>query len=176
MVKNDKTTFLVYNTLVRRIYAFQPEPPPSSATSLLDLHILWFQFSSAAEYLMLFTAFHTLVFILLGGWSPGHLSGLVSPETSLPGPGPALNVGGVKFSSTFILLFHRFLFLPAGSSTSTWTLWGLYLVPEVSPTSSPSLTGSHVGLRLFLWPPSLLLIVPGLSSLLGSQDLGFQLR
>ena len=42
------------------------------------------------------------------------------------------------------------LFLPDGSVTFTWTWLALFLVPEVSLISSPSLTGPLVGLRLFL--------------------------
>ena len=53
--------------------------------------------------------------------------------------------------------------LLGGSLTSTWTLWDLCPILEVSPTCSPSSTGPYLGWRLFLCPPSLLLIVPELS-------------
>ena len=47
---------------------------------------------------------------------------------------------------------------------------------EVSPISLLSLTGALVGQRLFLCPPSLLLIVPELSSLVESWGLEFLQR
>ena len=62
----------------------------------------------------------------------------------------AATINGVKFTAMFGQLFPRFLFLPEDSPTSTWTSWGLCQVPEVSPISSPSLTGPQFGLRLFL--------------------------
>ena len=49
---------------------------PSSVTSPGVLLVLWFLFSSAIRFLMLYTAFLTLVFVLLGGWSLDPLCGL----------------------------------------------------------------------------------------------------
>ena len=51
------------------IVSVPSEPPPYSATSLLVLCVLWFQFSSGTEFLRLSTTSHTHVFDLPGGWS-----------------------------------------------------------------------------------------------------------
>ena len=124
--------------------------PLSSVTSPQVLPDLWFQFLSTARSLMLYTTSLTLVFVLPGDCFWKHLSGLASPRMSPTGPEVVYTVNEVKFSNIFTPLFPRFLFLPDGSVTFTWTWLDLLLVLMVSLITSLSWTEPLVGMRLFL--------------------------